>query len=185
MKILIHTCCAPCLIYPYKRLKLKDFEIESFFYNPNIHPLEEYLKRRGQVEVYAKELNIKMHGPHYDIKEFFKDINQNEEKPLRCNLCWQLRVKKTAQFAKENNFDSFTTTLLVSPYQNQESLKKIGEKCAGEVGIKFYYEDFRVGYKESVIESKEKDMYRQKYCGCLYSEIERFKEKNKRTNEFL
>lgn len=169
MRILIHTCCAPCLIYPSKRLKLKGFEIESFFYNPNIHPQEEYLKRKEQVENYTKQLNVKMHVPSYDIRDFFRKINNKEEAPLRCNLCWQLRLKKTAQFAKENNFDAFTSTLLISPYQDQEALKDIGEKCAEEAGVKFYYEDFRAGFQESVAESKSEDMYRQKYCGCLYS----------------
>lgn len=181
MKILIHTCCAPCFIYPFNVLKLKGFEIEAFFYNPNIHPLEEYLKRKHQVEVYIGELNIKIHRPSYDIKEFFRKINQNEEKPLRCNLCWQLRLEETARFAKQNNFDFFTTTLLVSPYQDHQVLKEMGEACEKERGVGFFYEDFRGGFREAVLKSKALGMYRQKYCGCLYSEAERFllkKEKN-------
>jgi hypothetical protein len=178
MRILIHACCAPCLIYPYRRLKLKGFEIEAFFYNPNIHPFEEYLKRRRQLEQYAKELNIKMYEPKYEIKQFFRKINRNEDRSLRCNLCWQLRLEETARFAKQNNFDFFTTTLLASPYQDHEALKKIGSVCGKERGIKFFYEDFRCGFREATFESRNKGMYRQKYCGCLYSEIERFTKKS-------
>lgn len=172
MKILIHTCCAPCLIYPYKKLKKKAGEIELFFYNPNIHPVDEYLKRSFQIEHYANELNVKVHKIGYSIKDFFRTIHEKEEKPARCSFCWRLRLQKTASFAKENNFTHFTTTLLVSPYQNHEELKKIGEECAKETGVKFFYEDFRTGFKKAAIESKNKYMYRQKYCGCLYSQIE-------------
>ncbi|MFH1856038.1 MAG: epoxyqueuosine reductase QueH [Candidatus Omnitrophota bacterium] len=169
MRILVHTCCAPCLIYPRKSLTEKGFEIESFYYNPNIHPPEEYHKRKKEVEKYTVDLGIKLHIALYNIEEFFRQINQKEEAPLRCNLCWRLRLSKTARFAAENGFEIFTTTLLVSPYQDSEALKKIGEECAIEAEIKFYYEDFRVGYKEGVAESKERGIYRQKYCGCLYS----------------
>lgn len=105
----------------------------------------------------------------YEIREFFRQVNWNEEPPSRCRLCWQLRLGETARFAKENDFEIFTTTLLVSPYQNHEALKETGEECAEEYGVKFYYEDFRKGYQESVSESKKRNIYRQKYCGCLYS----------------
>lgn len=169
MKILIHTCCAPCLIYPHKRLKEKGFCVESFYYNPNIHPRDEYLKRRQQIENYTKEEGVKMHDGRYEIKEFFRQVNGNEDALARCKLCWQLRLGETAKFAKENGFEIFTTTLLVSPYQNHEILKETGEECAKKYGVKFYYEDFRKGYQESVAESKNRNMYRQKYCGCLYS----------------
>jgi predicted adenine nucleotide alpha hydrolase (AANH) superfamily ATPase len=160
-------------------LKLKGFEVEAFYFNPNIHPQDEYRKRKEQLENYAKELNIKGHIPIYDTADFFIKINSKRDTPLRCKLCWELRLEKTAKFAKENSFDAFTSTLLVSPYQNQELLKKTGEKYADEVGVKFYYEDFRPGYKESVTESKRKGMYRQKYCGCLYSQDRKQKSENR------
>lgn len=169
MKILIHTCCAPCLIYPYKRLKEEGFCAEVFYYNPNIHPHEEYLKRKQQVENYARQEDIKMREPYYEIKEFFRQVNHNEEAPSRCRLCWQLRLDETAKFTKENGFEIFTTTLLVSPYQNHEEVKETGDECAEKYGVEFYYEDFRKGYQGSVGESKKRNMYRQKYCGCLYS----------------
>ncbi|MCM8799989.1 MAG: epoxyqueuosine reductase QueH [Candidatus Omnitrophica bacterium] len=175
MEILLHICCGVCLIYPFKVLKEKGFKIKGFFYNPNIHPFSEYKKRKETLEELNKELNLEIFYPEYRPQDFFREINFSEAKEKRCPLCWRLRFKNTAEFAKKNNFKYFSTTLLVSPYQNQERLKEIGNSIAKDLGIEFYYDDFRGGFKEAYTFAKNKDLYCQRYCGCIYSEIERWK----------
>lgn len=172
MKVLLHTCCAPCLIYPFKQLKEKGCQIKGFFYNPNIHPLAEYKNREAAVEVYAKELGLEVLYPEYRPEEFFQAVHKKEEQRVRCPLCWSLRLKETAKKAREGGFEAFTTTLLVSPYQDQESLKEIGNEAASDYGVEFYYEDFRPGFRKAHDEAKQKGIYCQKYCGCIYGEIE-------------
>jgi predicted adenine nucleotide alpha hydrolase (AANH) superfamily ATPase len=173
MKILLHTCCAPCLIYPLDQLKKKGFEVRAIFYNPNIHPLGEYLHRRREVEKIAQAQNLQVFYPEYRVREFFQAVYHHEDKGERCPLCWRLRLKKTAEIAKANNIEAFTSTLLVSPYQDQSMLKIIGDDIAKEYALNFYYEDFRPGFRQAHKEAKEQGIYCQNYCGCLYSEIER------------
>jgi len=179
MKLLLHTCCAPCLIYPLEQLKKKSSEITGFFYNPNIHPFAEYKKRKQAVADFSKAADTKIIYPEYNPAEFFQEVNLKEDFPARCSICWSLRLQRTAQAAKEIGCNYFSTTLLVSPYQNQELLKKIGSDIAKEKGIDFYYEDFRPGFKKAHDEAKAKDLYCQSYCGCIYSEIERCKKSEK------
>ncbi len=173
MEILLHTCCAPCLIYPLERLKDKGFKVKAFYYNPNIHPFSEYNRRKEAVEVLSKELQIEVELPEYRPSDFFQAINTKEGKPERCAICWSLRLHKTAVQAKESGFGAFTTSLLVSPYQDQELLKQLGSQAACEAGVDFYYEDFRPGFKKAHEETKSKGIYCQRYCGCIYSELER------------
>ena len=109
------------------------------------------------------------------MEEYFRKVATKEDSKDRCKLCWELRLSETADFAKKNDFNGFTTTLLISPYQDHELIKEIGEKIAKEKDIEFYYEDFRKGFKESQEEAKGKELYRQKYCGCVFSELERVK----------
>lgn len=172
MKLLLHICCAPCLIYPLERLKEKGFSIAGFFYNPNIHPGSEYKRRKQAVEDFSKIANIEVTFPEYNPWEFFRAVNLKETAPQRCSLCWSLRLKRTAQTTKEKGFDSFSTTLLVSPYQEQGLLNKIGNSISEEAGVDFYYEDFRPGFKKAHISAKAQGIYCQKYCGCIYSEVE-------------
>lgn len=180
MKILLHTCCAPCLLYPLKRLKEQGNEVRGYFYNPNIHPYEEYKKRLQAVDQLKKDIDTEIIYPEYKPEDFFQEINFKESAPLRCSLCWALRLKKTACAAKEAGFDSFTTTLLVSPYQDQTLLKNIGQSIAKEQALSFYYEDFRSGFREAHNQAKSLGIYCQKYCGCIYSEIERCMKSAKR-----
>jgi len=175
MKILLHTCCAPCLIYPVQSLQDKGFKVKAFYYNPNIHPFGEYNKRKEALEALSKELQVELDCPEYGPSEFFQAINTKEERPGRCALCWFLRLSRTAKQAKEEGFDAFTSTLLVSPYQDQEMLKELGNKAAREAGIEFFYEDFRPGFRKAHEQAKSKGIYCQRYCGCIYSEIERCK----------
>jgi len=178
MKLLLHTCCAPCLIYPLERLGEKGFEVSGFFYNPNIHPFAEYQNRRQAVENFIKSNNIEVIYPEYNPTEFFRAINLKETNG-RCFICWSLRLKATAKTAKAKGFSHFSTTLLVSPYQDQELLKKIGSDIAKAGEIDFYYEDFRPGFKKAHDIAKAQGIYCQKYCGCIYSEIERCKKSAK------
>ncbi len=173
MRVLLHTCCAPCLIYPLERLKENRFEVTGFFYNPNIHSFPEYNKRKEALSDFNKKEAIDIIYLDYAPADFFRAINLKENKPQRCAICWRLRLTKTAEFAREKGFDYFSTTLLVSPYQDQELLKKIGDEISKELKVVFYYEDFRPGFKKAQELAKQKGLYRQKYCGCIYSEMER------------
>lgn len=175
MKILLHTCCAPCLIYPVKRLQEEGFKAKAFYYNPNIHPFSEYNRRKDALEVLSKELQVEIESPEYRPSDFFQAVNTKEARPERCVACWSLRLRKTAGKAKEEGFSAFSSSLLVSPYQDQELLKQLGNQIAKETGVDFYYEDFRPGFRKAHEEAKLKGVYCQKYCGCIYSEIERCK----------
>jgi epoxyqueuosine reductase len=179
MKLLLHTCCAPCLIYPVERLAEKVFEVTGFFYNPNIHPFAEYQARKLAIEGFAQPNNIEMIYPEYDPADFFHAVHLKERNG-RCSVCWYMRLKVTAREAKSRGFSHFSTTLLVSPYQDQELLKEIGGTISREEGVDFYYEDFRPGFKKAHDIARSQNIYCQKYCGCLYSEIERCKQSPKR-----
>ena len=147
--------------------------VTGLFYNPNVHPFAEYANRKKALEDFSRKAGLEVIYPQYLPAEYFQAVNMKEDSKARCAICWTLRLKKTAELAKERRFESFTTTLLVSPYQDQELLKKIGNDIAAEEGVEFYYEDFRPGFKKAHEEARVKGIYCQKYCGCLYSEIER------------
>lgn len=161
------------MIYPLEVLRGKGYEISGIFYNPNIHPLAEYNNRKNAVEVFAKSGGVDVIYPQYRPQEYFRVTNLNEEKPKRCEICWAMRLSLTAKTAKEKGFEHFTSTLLVSPYQDQALLKKIGEDVARTEGVGFYYEDFRPGFRKAHQEARALGIYCQKYCGCLYSQIDR------------
>ena len=173
MNILLHICCAPCEIYPVEKLRLDKHPAAGFFYNPNIHPYSEYLKRKEAVEKYSKESGLNVTCSDYDLMEYLEYIVDTEDRKNRCPVCWWIRMKGTAKFAKENGFDAFTTTLLGSPYQDHEVLKNICADIAKEYGVKFHYEDFRTGFKSAHEKAKRAGIYCQNYCGCLFSEKER------------
>jgi len=177
MKLLLHICCAPCVIYPFRRLKEKGYEVAGLFYNPNIHPFAEYKNRRLALESYAKDNSIEVFYPEYMPQDFFRAVNLKESTPLRCEHCWGLRLQETARCAKQNGFNAFSTTLLVSPYQGQDALKRLGLQAARQAGVDFYYEDFRPGFRQAHDQARAQGIYCQKYCGCLYSEIERHRDK--------
>ncbi|MFA4842349.1 MAG: epoxyqueuosine reductase QueH [Candidatus Omnitrophota bacterium] len=177
MELLLHTCCAPCLIYPLERLRSKGFEVTGLFYNPNIHPQAEYERRRAAVEDFSKPIAAEVLYPQYFPSEFFWAVHSKENSPERCFICWRLRLEQTARKAKHCGCQYFSTTLLVSPYQNQELLAKIGEDVAKQEGVEFYYEDFRPGFKDAHNKARDQGIYCQKYCGCIYSELERSRKK--------
>jgi predicted adenine nucleotide alpha hydrolase (AANH) superfamily ATPase len=179
MKLLLHTCCAPCEIFPLEQLRNSGFEVAAFFYNPNIHPLSEYNNRRQAVEDFSKAAGLEAIFPEYRPQEFFQAVSGKEFNPGRCESCWGLRLNRTAQEARKTDCTHFSTTLLVSPYQDQGIIKEMGEDAARNSGIEFYYEDFRPGFRKAHDQAKSKGIYCQKYCGCIYSEIERCKKSGK------
>lgn len=179
MKLLIHICCGPCFLYPLEEM-VKEHEVIGFFYNPNIHPFGEYSKRLEVVQDYLRQREIPLVVGDYAIKSYFRAVAFHEEKPERCQHCYHLRLARTVEFAEKNGFKAFSTTLLVSPYQEHEAIKKTGEAIAKTTGVDFIYRDFRSGYREGMARSKELEMYRQKYCGCLFSERESIEKREAR-----
>jgi len=168
MKLLLHTCCGPCLSGVHPVLVPEQFDMTAFFYNPNIHPEEEHAKRIGSFINYSDANRIKT----VINDEYGRDLFEKEvigRKGDRCENCYRLRLGETAKYAKNNQFDSFSTTILISPYQKHDLLKKVGEDLSKEYGIIFYYKDFRPFYKNSIMLSRQLGLYRQKYCGCYKS----------------
>lgn len=240
LRILVHICCAPCFGYIHKSLTDEGHEIVGYFFNPNIHPYQEFLKRLQCIErytalrpvevIYDKDYNLDKYlvgalqakydppptykiitkqnnddGSFHDkievrdelqIKLKSKDESEalvstikteesksntglsdqegNPDFKPRCGYCIGLRLAKTAEYAAKKGFDAFTTTLLESKYQPHEYIRVLGERLAAKYGIKFYYKDFRTSWKESIKMSKDLQLYRQQYCGCIFSEYERF-----------
>lgn len=179
--LLLHCCCAPCSTYVLEYLS-KYFKITIFYYNPNITDSDEYYKRVNEIKkfIFKQPFNCE-----YDFIEgkyvpelFFKisdGLENEKEGGDRCTRCYYMRLKQTAIFAKENNFDYFTTTLTISPYKNADKLNRIGEVLEKKYGVRYLYSDFKKknGYKRSIELSKEYNLYRQDYCGCIYSKRER------------
>ncbi|MBW2058626.1 MAG: epoxyqueuosine reductase QueH [Deltaproteobacteria bacterium] len=172
-RVLLHVCCANCAIFPLRRLKKADSEVFGFFYNPNIHPFQEYLRRREAAEAFFRSQGVRLIiRDEYDVEGFIRDVVFREEN--RCAYCYNRRLEATAKMAKKGRFGGFTTTLLYSKQQKHELIREIGESAARRFGIPFAYEDFRVGWREGIEESKRIGLYRQEYCGCIYSEKERY-----------
>jgi len=174
-KLLLHACCAPCAIYPIEEAKKDFLDVTTFFYNPNIHPKTEHDKRKNECEKFFNSEDIDMISPEYAASDYFTRITEDEDPPDRCRICWDIRMEKSAVFAKEKEFDLFTTTLLGSPYQNHEILKTICERLSKEKRIDFYYKDFRTGFKQAHRLARDKGIYCQRYCGCVFSIVERQK----------
>ena len=173
MRLLLHTCCAPCAIGPLKEATKDGYDVSAFFYNPNIQPPSEYKKRFKEARKFFGSAGLTFTEGAYGTADFFCGIPDFENKTLRCPACWRMRLEKTADLALREGFDAFTTTLLVSPYQDHGTLKIIGSELAAEKKIKFYYRDFRAGFKEAHREARERGIYCQNYCGCVFSLVER------------
>jgi len=183
MRILLHTCCGPCTIFPLRSLREKGFEVFGFYYNPNIHPYQEWQRRLEALQEVAKAettddkpFRLIIRGD-YPLEEFLRNTAFREEK--RCIYCYTIRLEATARTAKKSGFDAFTTTLLYSKRQKHELIKEIAESISKRYSVAFYYEDFRKGWKTGQEEAIKMGIYRQQYCGCIYSEKERFYKKFK------
>jgi predicted adenine nucleotide alpha hydrolase (AANH) superfamily ATPase len=167
MKLLLHMCCAPCSVYPLSVLREEKLDVEGLFYNPNIHPVEEFERRKQNVEKFSHINDLSV----IYIDDFKQDTWEKFDGPddQRCTMCYSIRLEKAAAYAKEKGYDAFTTSLLVSPYQKHELIKELGEKFAKKYGVKFYYCDFRPGFRQGQQKAKEMGLYRQKFCGCIIS----------------
>jgi len=173
MKLLLHICCAPCAIYPVKELRSAGLDVTGLFFNHNIHPYTEYKLRMEALKTYSKMVELEViYREEYLLEEFLTNVAG--EPQGRCAYCYRSRLEEAARSAAELGFNSFTSTLLYSRYQNQDLIREFGVKLGERYGVKFHYEDFRTGWQEGINLSKEMGLYRQKYCGCIYSEKERY-----------
>lgn len=173
MKTLLHICCGPCSIYPLDWLRNEGHEVHGYFFNPNIHPYTEHQKRLATLEEYAALVGLPLIvSEGYRQEEYFRLVAYREAE--RCRFCYTLRLRQTARVARRGKFDYFTTTLLVSPFQKHDLIREVGDAAGLEYGVPFLYQDFRSGFKDGVQRSRELGMYRQQYCGCVFSEYERY-----------
>jgi predicted adenine nucleotide alpha hydrolase (AANH) superfamily ATPase len=173
MKLLMHICCANCALYPVSTLKDRGIEIKGLWFNPNIHPFTEYKSRLDALKKLEALWNLNVeYINYYGLKEYLRNVVGNEDN--RCEYCYSVRLEETAKKAREINADAFTTSLLVSPYQKFDMIIDIGRIMQNRYSVEFFIEDFREGFNKGRKMSKELELYRQKYCGCIYSEMERY-----------
>ena len=177
MRILLHTCCGPCALYPLKSLRAAGHDVTGFFYNHNIHPYQEYARRRATVvQMAGQEALPLIMRDEYDLEGFLANVAAEPAK--RCSYCYSSRLRAAAEVAAKEGFDAFTASLLYSRYQRHDEIRELGEQIGREYGVAFHYQDFRSGWQEGIRLSKELNLYRQQYCGCIYSEKERYLTKN-------
>ena len=183
MKLLLHTCCAPCSVYCIDSLRKENIEPTVYWFNPNIHPYMEYKARRDCLKEYTKMINVNaIFEENYGLDEFCKNVVNDLNN--RCkNYCYYVRLEQTAKYAKENGYTAFSTTLLVSPYQNHDALVEVAKMMAKKYDIEFLYRDFRVGFREGQAKARELGLYMQKYCGCIFSEEDRYSKQIKKDKE--
>jgi len=173
MNVLLHICCAPCSIVCIDGLREEGHELRGFWFNPNVHPVTESQKRREALETYSERIDLPMIWRNdYRLQEWLRMVAFREEE--RCRFCYHQRLTAAANVAIKGNFDAFTTTLLYSKQQKHELLVEMAEQVAKSAGIEFLYRDFRPRWKEGIQRSQQEGMYRQQYCGCIYSEKERY-----------
>lgn len=172
-RLLLHTCCAPCICYVSTVLN-QQYSLTNYFYNPNIHPIEEYDRRLNELTNFSKQQNLTLIIENNDTDYWNKLVKGLENEPegsIRCFKCYEMRLEKTALYAKENNYDLFTTVLSISPHKNAYKLNELGKQIERKYNIKYLEADFKKndGFKKSCELSKKYNLYRQNYCGCLSS----------------
>ncbi|MDW7650812.1 MAG: epoxyqueuosine reductase QueH [Bacillota bacterium] len=173
MKLLLHMCCGPCSTYSTRRFRELGYELQGYFYNPNIHPYKEFRRRLEALETFCRDENIPLTVcREYELEQYLEQAVENLEN--RCRFCYRFRLDKAAKTAAMLGIPRFSTTLAISPYQNHDLLRLEGETAGKKYGVEFIYEDLRPGYRESVEISKQMNLYRQPYCGCIFSEKERY-----------
>ncbi|GAB4535346.1 MAG: epoxyqueuosine reductase QueH [Thermodesulfovibrionia bacterium] len=186
MNILLHICCSNCVTYPFRILNEEGHTIKGFWFNPNIHPSDEHSLRLESLKGLAKRWGMDVIYDDYDPSLYFSmfgmddaldiegiELPDNLKMPVRCTSCYNLRLRRTVEVAKRIGSDAFTTTLLISPYQDYEQIVMISRALAAEYNIEFYLKDFRVYFNSARSLSRELGLYRQKYCGCIFSKMER------------
>ena len=178
MKTLLHICCAPCANQCIDVLRTDGFEVTGLWYNPNIHPFTEYRARRNCLREYAAQIELPVIEKNdYALRPFVREVAADISG--RCVKCYEMRLFETAKAAAEGGFDSFTSSLFISPYQNHELMREVAERAAHEYGVEFLYRDFRPYFRDGQTFAREHGFYIQKYCGCVFSEEERYLKKNK------
>lgn len=179
MKLLLHICCAPCAIMCVKTLREEGIQPVGYWDNPNIHPYTEYRTRRQTLEEYAKSISLPLIiGGRYGLRTFLDEVNGDYTG--RCLTCYRLRFESAAAYAAENGFTHFTSTLFVSPYQNHEMMKQAAGEAAAKYGVAFLHRDFRPYFRQGQDEARALGLYMQKYCGCIFSEEERYQKRKKK-----
>lgn len=173
----MHICCANCSLYPIQTILERGIKVHGLWFNPNIHPFTEYQARLGAVKELENRWGLDIdYKDYYGLKEFIRGVVNNEDD--RCAYCYSIRLEETARRAKESGMDGFTSSLLVSPYQKFEMINEVGVSLQERYNVEFFTEDFRTGWRDGVKISRSLGFYRQKYCGCIYSEMERYLGKN-------
>ena len=178
MQLLLHICCAPCSVACISHLRDEGIDPAGFWYNPNIHGVKEYRRRKNTLIDYARSIHLKLLIENeYGLRKFIDHVYPNYE--ARCAYCYACRLEETARFAAQNGYDAFSTTLLISPYQKHELIRQTGQRMADKYGVEFLYRDFQRYCKEGQDKAKELGLYRQQYCGCIFSEEDRYLEDKK------
>ena len=174
MNTLLHICCAPCANQCIDVLRGDGIDLTGYWYNPNIHPFTEYRARRSCLQEYAKTIALPLLvRDDYGLRPFVRAVA--EDIGGRCVKCYEMRLYEAARAAKEGGFDAFTSSLFISPYQNHELLREVAERAANEYGVQFLYRDFRPYFRAGQERARALGMYIQKYCGCVFSEEERYR----------
>ncbi len=172
-RLVLHACCGPCLLEPYDALVAEADEVVVVYANPNIHDLEEYERRRDTVLAYAGEHGVAVEELAYDPARWMQEVGASgADKERRCRACYRLRLSMTADWAAEHGYDAMATTLTVSPYQDAEVIRQEGERAAANAGVRYAGRDFRDCYRDATQRSRDLGMYRQRYCGCVLSQVE-------------
>jgi len=175
LRVLLHTCCGPCTVYPLASLRETACQVTGFFFNPNIHPWREYERRACALERYARMVGLPLvEDSGYQLEPYLTTVLASPTRPGRCGLCYRFRLDRVARTAREGGFDAFTTTLLVSPFQHHLLVQAAGQEAGRDHEVEFLYRDFRPGWDQGMAEARAAGLYRQNYCGCLRSERERF-----------
>jgi len=176
MKLLLHMCCGPCSCYPVKKLRESGIEPTGYFFNPNIHPYKEWEQRLKTAKEFAQKVGMQiLTDEEYKLRDFLtRALAAERVENGRCRMCYTWRLEETAKYAAEQGFDAFTSTLFYSIHQQHDLMKETAEFFSNKYQVNFYYEDFRAGWQEGIDISHELELYRQPYCGCIFSEEERY-----------
>ena len=178
-KTLLHCCCAPCSVSCIQLLRAQGIEPVGYWYNPNIHPYQEYKARRDTLMAYAPSIGMELIVEEdYGLRDFVRAVADDIDH--RCRHCYGLRLEHTAAYAARHGFDSFTSTLFVSPYQDHDLMRAVAEEAAARHGVTFLYRDFRPGFRQGQAEARTLELYMQKYCGCVFSEEDRYQKQIQR-----
>lgn len=173
--VLLHICCGPCATYPHKALREEGFEVVGYYFNPNIHPYSEYQRRLATLWQYAGQSGLNLLPPgEYDLAAYLKLAVEDPSRPGRCRACYRFRLDRAAAEAAARGYPAFSTTLLVSPHQDHAAVREAGEWAAARHGVGFLSRDWRPGWRESRALARQFGLYRQNYCGCVFSEKERY-----------